>query len=150
LGNRRYVHHDGQSLEIMHRLNRTQVVVGYDENDPEAVVILDQDGNLLTWLKAENFLPQSAASGSAIAASMQDRRHLEKQTRSTLRDITRAARAAGAKSEIEHLVEDEPWQLPMAVNGFITHSKPKNRPDLQAIAPPCANDIAAAILEEFK
>jgi putative transposase len=148
LGKRRYVHFDAKSLEIMHRLNRTEVVVGYDENDPDAVVILDGDGTLLTWLKAETFLPQSSSAGPAIAASMQERRHLEKQTRTTLRSITLGARTSGAKSEVEHLVQNTPWQLPIAVNDFITHSKPANRPDLNAKAPPTATEIAANFWED--
>jgi hypothetical protein len=149
IGKRRYVHHDAASLERMHLLNRERVIVAYDENDLEAVAILDSDGNLLTWLTRDRLLPQSSEAGPAIAASMQDRHGLEKRTLTTLRGRTRAARSAGAKSEIEHLVQDEPLQSPMAVNGdFMTHSKPKNRPDLKAVAPLTASQIAAAFWED--
>jgi putative transposase len=150
LGNKRYVHYDGDSLQIMHRLNREQVIVAYDENDPDAVAILDQDGNFLTWLRIETLLPQSSAAGPAIAASMRDRRHLEKQTRNILRSVALEARATGAKSEVERFIQDEQWQLPMAVNDNVTHSKPRNRPDLKAVAPETASEIAAGILEALR
>lgn len=147
--NRRYVPFDGASHETMHRLNRTNVVVGYDENDPEAVVVLADDGSILTWLKAEEYLPQSRAAGPAIAESMRMGRHLEKETRRTLRGITLAARSIGAKSEVERMSEAI-WELPAAVNDHVTHSTKRVRPDVNARAPQTAATIAREILEAIK
>jgi hypothetical protein len=148
LWKRRYVCYDGQSYEQMNRLNRTQVIVAYDPNDAEAVAILDEEGNFLTWARAEQFLPQSAEAGPAIAASMEARRHLEKKDRKTLRAITLAARSGGAKSEVEHLAERA--CLPIAVGDRMTHGRPYTRPDVNAVAPPTAADIASNFLEALK
>lgn len=147
--NRRYVACDSVGVEIMHDLNRASVTVAFDENDPDTAVVLSEGGALLAWLKPEEFLPQSGAAAPAIAASMQQRRHLEKSTRTTLRGITLAARAIGAKSEVERLAQ-EAWQLPMAVNESVTHSKPRTGPDPQ-LTPSLlpgegANRLAARLL----
>ncbi len=128
LANRRYVGYDAESYDAMHRRNRTQVIVAYDPLDPEAVAVLDEDGCLVTWARAECFQAQSnALAGPAIAASMAARRHLEKQDRATLRGITLAARQIGATSEVEHLAAtaadsfaNSP-SLPQSLDGALTH-----------------------------
>lgn len=132
IAKRRYVGYDGHSYDQMHRLNRTNVIVAFDLNDVESVAILDEDGEFLTWAKAEQFVEQSATAAPVIAASMQVRRHLEKKDRATLRGITLVARANGAKSEVEHLAETV-WLTP-AVGDNITHSTPRTRPDVNAAA----------------
>jgi putative transposase len=144
---RRYVPFDGRSLEIMHSLNRAEVVVGFDENDPQAIVVLDNDGRLLTWLRAETYVTQSSVAAPAIARSMQERRHLEKEARATLHGIARTARAAGARSEVEHMVSSN-WQMTPAVSDFITRGKAQSRPDKTAVAPPSAMDITRDFFEE--
>jgi transposase InsO family protein len=118
--NRRYVGFDPESYDRLHQRNRTQVIVAYDPNDTEAVAVLDEAGHFITMAKAEQFLAQSnAASGAAIAASMQTRRHLEKRDRQALRGLTLAARRIGATSQVEQLVARA--ELMPTLEGLITH-----------------------------
>jgi putative transposase len=151
LAKRRYVGYDAESYDRLHRRNRTQVIVAYDPNDPEAVAILDQDGVFLTWARAEQYTAQSnSISGAAIADSMQVRRHLEKQDRQTLRGITLAARQIGARSEVEHLAERA--ALMPSIDHNLTHRPfSASAPDVPDTSTRLhSGDIADRLIEQLR
>jgi putative transposase len=144
IGRRRYIGFDQESLHTLHQLNDTSVVVAYDANDPDAVAILDDAGHLLTWAKAESYLrmdPADPETQAAIAQSMADRRHLEKETRNTLAVISRTARSLGAKTPVESMAERA--AIIPAVESLLTHRTPKPKPSADAQAPASAAEIAA-------
>ena len=110
--------------------------IAYDPLDPEEAAILDLNGNLLTFAKAEKYLPQSSDS------QRRDRRehgrappHGEANCRDH-HGIREARASNGAISEVEHLVK-RARVLPMAVGEFMTQRKPRIRPDDRpSTAPP--------------
>ena len=138
---RRYIGADETGRRILHDLNECDVLIAYDPLDPEEAAILDLKGNLLTFAKAENYLPQSGDASDAIGESMAERRRMEKRTAGTIMAIRDAARENGAISEVEHLVKHA-RVLPMAVGEFLTQRKPRIRPDDEAVAPPSPEDAA--------
>jgi putative transposase len=151
INKRRYVGYDAESYGSLHQRNRTQVIVAYDSNDPEAVAVLDEQGHFITMAQAEPFLAQSnAASGEAIKASMQARRHLEKQDRRALRGLTLAARRIGATSEVEHLIERA--ELMPALEGVLTHRPLSAAVPTAAMSQPSmgSGDIAEMLMEQIR
>ncbi len=121
---RRYIGADETGRRILHDLNECDVLIAYDPLAPEEAAILDLQGNLLTFAKAEDYLPQSGDASSVIGESMAERRRMEKRTASTILAIRDAARDNGAMSEVEHLVKHA-RVLPMAVGEFLTQRKPR-------------------------
>lgn len=147
INKRRYIGTDDIARVVLHDLNLREVLVAFDPLDPDAVAILDLEGRLLTWAQPEQLLPQSPAAADAIAASMAERRRLEKSTRHSILSIGDAARANGARTDVEHLA-DRARDLPMAVGDVITQRRPRMQPDNSATAPKSAADIAASFLED--
>jgi hypothetical protein len=143
----RYIGCDETGRAILHELNECDVLVAYDPLDTSEAAILNLNGDLLTFAKAESFLPQSPAAHEAIAESMAERRRLEKQTASTILAIGDEARANGAVTEVEHLAR-RAQLMPMAVGDHITQRRVRIRPDDAATAPASAGDIAKGFLED--
>jgi hypothetical protein len=152
LGKRRYSFTDAVSRDVLHDLNDTEVIVAHDPNDVEMVAILDEGGHFLTWARAEEHVrmdPGDPDTQNRIAQSMADRRHLEKRTRTQLEQISRAARAVGAKTPVEALAAKV--AVVPAVEAVLTHRPPpKPKPSSDAKAPASAADIAASFLEALK
>lgn len=146
LNKRRYVSCDQESSQILHDLNRRDVIVCYDPNDADYVAVLDEQGHYLCMAQAETLLTQSHGSYDAIAASMQERKHLEKQARQTLRGVTLAARQLGARSEVEVLAE-KARMLPTSVDDHLTH-RPQQAEANDAPAAPLTPAQAARLLME--
>jgi hypothetical protein len=141
----RYIGCDEAGRAILHELNECDVIVAYDRLDTSEAAILDLNGNLLTFARAEHFLPQSPAAHDAIAESMAERRRLEKQTASTILAIGDEARANGAVTEVEHLAR-KAQLLPMAVGDHITQRRVRIRPDDTATAPASPGEIARMLI----
>jgi hypothetical protein len=145
LANRRYIPVDEIDAIAMHSQNGRTVTVAYDPLDLEKVAILDDNQRLIAWAKPEHYVTQSAESGPAIAASMQLRRRLEKQTVGELRAIADEARANGALTEAEHLAARAGV---IAVNDAVTQRRVRLRPDNAARAPMTAAESARRFEED--
>lgn len=143
---------DRPGWAAMHEANECEVLVGWNQDDPEFAVALTLDGHFLAWLEAEpllRFAPNDPATQAQIADSMSTRRGLEKAAKTTLHAIASAARANGAQSAEEMLYSR--LQLPASTSTpVITHRKPRLIADKKAIAPSSAADIASSILEDLK
>ena len=143
LEKKRYIGDDQVSAAMLHELNSREVVVAFDLLDLEKVAILDDEGRLIAWARQENYVTQSADANEEIAASMQQRRHLEKQTRHLIGGIAAAARANGARTDVEHLA----MRAGVAgVGDVVTQRRPRLRPDNTALAPLSACEIARRAL----
>ncbi len=140
LNKRRYMGGDEPARAIMHELNECEVMIAYDPLYLEDAAILDLNGNLLTFAKAERLLPHSPAANQAIAHSMRERRHMEKATAGLIRGIGEAARANGAMSELEHLAKKTALGA-----DILTPRRPRLQPST-AVAPPTACEIASRVL----
>jgi hypothetical protein len=154
LNKRRYQPVDQDGWATMHRLNETEILVAYDSALPEAAAALDEDGNFLCALEAEEkvrFAPYDAATQAQIAESMATRRHLEKQTREGLRTLSIVARQNGAQTPLESMagrlrlpsdtdLTDVVTQRNPALNKLNTHNQP-SRPATPA-------ELARQILEK--
>ena len=142
----RYIGCDETGRAILHELNECDVLVAYDPLDTSEAAILNLNGDLLTFTKAEIFLPlKSPTAHEAIAQSMAERRRLEKQTASTILAIGDEARANGAVTEVEHLAR-KAQLLPMAVGDHITQRRVRIRPDDTATAPASPGEIARMLI----
>jgi transposase InsO family protein len=139
LQNRRYIGHDQISAKMLHDMNARKVTLAYDSLDLEKVAILDDEGRLIAWGRQENFLPQSADANEEISASMQQRRHLEKQTRQLIVGIAATARANGARTDVEHLAARAGVA---GVAEVVTQRRPSLLPDNSAVAPLSAAALA--------
>ena len=144
---RRYIGAGETGRRILHDLNECDVLIAYDPLDAEEAAILDLHGNLLTFARAEKYLPQSSDAGDAIAESMAERRRMEKQTAGTIQAIRDTARENGAISEVEHLVKHA-RVLPMAVGEYLTQRKPRMRPDDGGSCTAESRRCSAAAMEE--
>jgi transposase InsO family protein len=143
LEKKRYIGDDQISAAMLHELNSREVVVAFDPLDLEKVAILDNEGRLIAWARQQNYVTQSANANEEIAASMQQRRHLEKQTRQLIGGIAAAARANGARTDVEHLA----MRAGVAgVSDVVTQRRPRLRPDNRAVAPLSACEIARQVL----
>jgi hypothetical protein len=70
---------------------------------------------------------------------MEQRRHLEKQTRQLIGGIAATARANGARTDVEHLA----MRAGVAgVGEVVTQRRPRLHPDNTAVAPLSATEIA--------
>lgn len=151
LNKRRYTYYDDVSRDVLHELNEREVTVAYDPNDSEAVAVLDDAGHLVCWARAEavlQFAPQDEGTQQQIAASMADRRHIEKATRNLVTGIARTARRNGARHPVE-MIEGK-IASSKSVDAVLTHRARTMRPDITAQAPLSASEIAANILEEMR
>ena len=138
LERKRYIGDDEISVTMLHELNSRDVVVAYDPLDLEKVAVLDLDGRLIAWARQEHYLTQSPDANEAIAESMRQRRHLEKQARKLIAGIGEAARVKGARTEVEHLAA----RAGLGVGEVVTQRRPRLCPDNNAVAPPSASEIA--------
>jgi len=142
---------DRLAWAAMHEANETEILIGYNPEDPEFVVALTLDGRFLAWLEAEpllRFAPNDSATQAQIGQSMETRRGMEKAYKGALKTIAAGARSLGAKSAEEMLYGR--LQLPAATGAVITQRKPRLRPDKEAVAPPSAADLANNLLEALK
>ena len=147
LQNRRYVGDDEISATMLHEMNDRKVTLAYDPLDLEKVAVLDLEGRLIAWARPEHYLTQSAdaETGEAIAASMQQRRRLEKQTSRMITGIAAAARANGALTDVEHLA----MRAGVAdVSEMVTQRRPRLRPVDTTAAPLSPDDAARVLLED--
>jgi hypothetical protein len=143
-GKRRFTFFDEASRDTLHMLNEQHVIVAYDPNDLDTVALLDESGHFLCWAKAEQYLrmdPADPGTQQQIADSMRDRRHLEKTTRNVIAEISRNARAIGARTPVESLAARTP--LAPVIESALTHRSPKPQPSSDAKAPLTATEIAA-------
>jgi transposase InsO family protein len=139
---RRYIADDPRSAAVLHEMNCRDVFVAFDPLDLEKIAVLDLEGQLIAWARQETMVPQSADANETIALSMQQRRHLEKQTRQKVLGIGSEARANGALTEVEHLAA----RAGVAVGEVVTQRRPSLRPDNTAVAPLSA----AALARQFR
>ncbi len=142
---------DRAAWAAMFAANESEVLVGFNPEDPVFAGVLDLDGRLIAWVEAEpmlRFAPNDPETQRQIGESMATRRHLEKATKVTLKTIEGAARANGARSAEEMLYGR--LQLPASTSPVITQRKPRLAPDKQASAPMSAADIAANVLDQLK
>ena len=144
LAKKRYIGDDEISATMLHEMNDREVMVAYDPLDLERVAILDLEGRLIAWARQEHYVTQSADANEAIAASMRQRRHLEKQTSRMITGIAAAARANGALTDVEHLAARAGV---MDVAEVVTQRRAKLRP-LDTAATPLSPDDAAKVLLE--
>jgi len=144
LARKRYVGDDEISATMLHQMNGREVVVAYDPLDLEKVAVLDLDGRLIAWARQEHFATQSADANNAIGESMQQRRRMEKHTRQMITGIAAAARANGARSDVEHLAARA------GVAEVVTQRRPRLRPDNTAVAPMTACEIARHFREDME
>lgn len=141
---------DRPAWAAMHEANETEVLVAFNDTDPEFAAALTLDGHFLAWLECEEmlrFAPWDESTQQKIGQSMEIRRGMEKATKQSLRAIAGAARAKGARSAQELLYNH--LELPAAVDQLVTQRKPR-RPDKAAQAPATASDIASQFLEGLK
>ena len=138
-----YIGDDEISATMLHQQNDRQITVAYDPLDLEKVAVLDDNGRLIAWARQKQFVTQSTEAGPAIAASMQQRRRLEKRTAGAIMAIAAEARANGALTEAEHLAQRAGL---MEVNGAVTQRRPRLRPASAAVAPLSACEIARQVL----
>lgn len=146
---RRYTYTDAVSRDVMHELNEREVIVAYDAADPDWIALLDDGGHILCWAAPEekiDFAPGDPETQQRIAASMADRRHMEKATRQLLDDIARSARSAGAVTPVESLVRTA--QIPATVAPMLTHRAAKPTTPSQPLAQPITPAEAARLLLE--
>lgn len=120
LKNKRYIGCDDDAAAVLHQMNEREVIIAYDPLSLNDLAILDVDGMLLCWARQEQLLPQSPAASEAIAASMKQRRGLERDTRNELDAVAAANRQIGARSESALLAERSRHLLPMAVGDYVT------------------------------
>ena len=145
LAKKRYVGDDSISATMLHELSGREVVVAFDPLDLGKVAILDDEGRLIAWARPEHYVTQSADANEEIAASMEQRRHLEKQMRQLIVGIAGAARAKGARTEVEHLA----MRAGVAgVGDVVTQRRARLRPDNTAVAPLSACEIARRVLAD--
>jgi hypothetical protein len=143
LQNRRYIGDDQISAAMLHNMTDRKVTLAYDPLDLGKVAVLDDEGRLIAWARQEIYVTQSADANEEIAASMQQRRHLEKQTRQLIGGISAAARANGARTDVEHLA----MRAGVAeVGDVVTQRRPRLRPYNTAVAPLSACEIARQVL----
>jgi putative transposase len=142
LAKRRYIADDPQSAAVLHEMNCREVIVAFDPLDLDKIAVLDLEGQLIAWAQQETMVPQSADANETIALSMQQRRHLEKQTRQKVLGIGSEARANGALTEVEHLAA----RAGVAVGEVVTQRRPSLRSDNTAVAPLSA----AALARQFR
>ena len=147
LNKRRYLGQDEIARAILHEMNEREVLVAYDPLDLGSAAVLDLSGRLITWVKAEHYLPQAPSAGEAVAESMAERRRLEKATRESILAIGDQARENGAATEVEHLAR-KVRILPMAVGAVMTQRRERRCPDDTASAPASALDIAKRFWED--
>ncbi len=134
---------DRAAWAAMHERNESEVLVGFNPEDPEFAVVLDLDGRLIAWVEAEpllRFAPNDPATQRQIGQSMETRRGLEKAAKATLKTIEGMARAKGARSAEEMLYGR--LQIPASTGQVITQRKPRLAPDKHAVAPMTAGEIA--------
>jgi hypothetical protein len=127
---------------VLHEMNCREVIVAFDPLDLDKIAVLDLEGQLIAWAQQETMVPQSADANETIALSMQQRRHLEKQTRQKVLGIGSEARANGALTEVEHLAA----RAGVAVGEVVTQRRPSLRSDNTAVAPLSA----AALARQFR
>jgi hypothetical protein len=132
LDKHRYVPIDQDGYATLHNLNQTEIVIAYEPGVPENAAALDEDGNFLCALQAEElvrFAPGDPYTQNKVRESMRQRRHLEKQTREVLSNISLVARSNGAQSPLEAMAKR--LQLPAGETGadLVTQRKPRTDPD---------------------
>jgi len=179
LAKKRYVGDDEISAAMLYEMNDRKVTLAYDPLDMEKVAILDLEGRLIAWARQENYVTQSADANDAIAASMKQRRHLEKLTSQVITGIAAAARANGALTDVEHLAAragvtevvrqrrerprgpldtaptplspDDAARVLLApdVSEMVTQRRGRLRPDNAAVAPPTAGEIARWLVADL-
>lgn len=143
---RRYLGVDEGAVIALHEMNELDVLVAYDPLDMEEVAVLDLDGNLIAWARAEQYLTQSPQANAAIASSMIERRRLEKSQRELLGNIAQAARQIGVKTDLEVLAENA---LPAAANDVVTQRKPQQQRRLSGSAAPALAINRSAFADKF-
>jgi putative transposase len=134
LNKRRYQPVDQDGWATMHNLNETEILVAYDSALPEAAAALDENGNFLCALEAEEkvrFAPYDAATQAQIAESMATRRHLEKQTREGLRTLSLIARQNGAETPLESMSK----RLRLSPNTDLSNVITQRNPTLSKLNP---------------
>jgi putative transposase len=132
LNKRRYVPIDPDGYATLHNLNQTEILIAYEPGVPETAAALDEDGNFLCALQAEelvHFAPGDPYTQNIVRESMRQRRHLEKKTREVLSTISLIARSNGAQSPLEAMAKR--LQLPAGETGadLVTQRKPRTDPD---------------------
>jgi putative transposase len=130
INKRRYQPTDASGWAVLHERNRRDVLVAYDPGDFQYAAALDLDGHFLAWLEVEQlvrFDPGAPDTQRQIADSMATRRHLEKVTGNAVAEISRVARANGARSPLESLAHR--LELPSDTSGIISQRRP--RPDIE-------------------
>jgi len=151
LDKRRYTYCDALSRDILHERNETEVIVAYDPNDAEGVAILDEDGRFLCLARLEEtlrFAPEDEPTRLKIAQGAADRHHLLKAPRETMAELSRRARAGGARTPVEML--DMPASLPIAVNDSLTHRPQFNQKSSLIAVPPTPDEMARDFMEAYK
>ena len=148
LAKHRYIGNDAVDAVYLHNMNGRKVTLAYDPNDMEEIAVLDLDGRLMAWARMENFVTHSAEAGPAIAASMRQRRRMERDTREQIRGFAVSARANGARSDLEHLAMRAGV---LDVPDVITQRRARRLgPDSTATAPKTADEIATEVLALMK
>jgi transposase InsO family protein len=151
LSKRRYQPVDQAGWAVMHNLNETEILIAYDSALPEECAALDEDGNFLCALQAEEkvrFAPYDAETQSQIAESMATRRHLEKQTREAIHNLAIVARHNGAQTPLESMAGRLRLPADTDLSHIITQRKtiPHNHETLTRPATPA--ELARQILEK--
>lgn len=144
LKNHRYIGNDRSDAVELHNQNDRTITVAYDPLDMEKVAILDNENRLIAWAKPELFSTQSATSAPAIKTSMQERRHLQKQTVRTIMAIGAEARSNGALTEAEHLAARAGVNFDVA--DAVTQKRARLRPSERRVAPVSAAEGARGAL----
>lgn len=150
LNKHRYVPVDQAGWFTLHERNEREVIVAYEPGDIEFAIALDADGHFLAQLQVEqlvNFAPGAPDTQRQIADSMATRRRLEKVTGNAIAEISRVARANGARSPLESLAHR--LELPVDTTGIISQRKPRldveSEPENKLIPGQAADRLAARL-----
>jgi hypothetical protein len=140
MANRRYVGVDEWSQRGLHDHEDTgkRVTVAFDALDPDYIAAIDEDGTIFAYLQPEHFVRQAddEETRAAIGASMRERQHRYKETRSQLDALSRRVRSTGYVPQHEQMLQI--GRLPIPIDHLVVH-RPRPRLVPETLEP--TNDL---------
>ncbi|MGO8759341.1 MAG: Mu transposase C-terminal domain-containing protein [Terracidiphilus sp.] len=136
--NLRYVGVDALSERALHDRTGQRVIVAFDSLDLDSIAAIDEDGNIIAYLRPEIFLHQAddEDTRAAIGASMAERGRRYRETRDQLDALSRRVRTTGYMPQHEQMLRI--GRLPIEIDRLIVH---RPQPRLVPENPEPTNDL---------
>lgn len=140
MANRRYVGVDEWSQRGLHDHEEPgkRVIVAFDPLDLDYMAALDENGHIFAYLQPERFVRQAddEETRAAIGASMKERQHRYKETRSQLDALIRRVRSTGYVPQHDQMLQL--GRLPIPIDHLVVH-RPRPRLTPETLEP--TNDL---------